>query len=72
MIAGIPILGICYGMQLINFFHGGAIERSDVREDGVFSISRSSSVQSALFKGWSSFFVCSFDCLFVLPLVGAR
>ena len=33
-----PILGICYGMQLINHVHGGKVERGDVREDGQFTI----------------------------------
>jgi len=31
---GIPILGICYGMQLITYFLGGKVERADRREYG--------------------------------------
>jgi len=34
----IPILGICYGMQLINRDSGGVVESSDSREDGQFKI----------------------------------
>jgi len=31
---GVPILGICYGMQLTTLVHGGAVSRSDSREYG--------------------------------------
>lgn len=33
-----PILGICYGMQLINYACGGRIQKGGVREDGQFLI----------------------------------
>lgn len=35
---GIPVLGICYGQQLINYVHGGTVEKKPVREDGQFEI----------------------------------
>ena len=31
---GVPVLGICYGMQLINFLMGGQVERAAVSEYG--------------------------------------
>ena len=47
---GKPILGICYGMQLINHVYGGTVERKAVREDGQFNlhINPSSLLYSAL------------------------
>ncbi len=36
---GVPILGICYGMQLINAHYGGRVGVSGLREDGQFTIS---------------------------------
>jgi GMP synthase (glutamine-hydrolysing) len=36
--SGKPILGICYGMQLINQAFGGNIEKKSTREDGQFTI----------------------------------
>ena len=34
----IPILGICWGMQYINFIQGGEVSTLSKREDGVFDI----------------------------------
>ena len=33
-----PVLGICYGMQLMNHFLGGSVAPLSTREDGVFAI----------------------------------
>jgi len=35
---GLPILGICYGMQLLAHHLGGKVERKRQREDGQFTI----------------------------------
>lgn len=31
---GVPVLGVCYGMQLLNIKHGGSVKASDRREYG--------------------------------------
>nr|CAH8838845.1 unnamed protein product [Trichobilharzia regenti] len=49
--AKIPVLGICYGMQLMNKFFGGQVIEGDTREDGVFSVDCDTT--SPLFKGLS-------------------
>lgn len=35
---GVPILGVCYGMQLMNYVNGGTVEKKATREDGQFTI----------------------------------
>uniref|UniRef100_A0A075HL58 GMP synthase [glutamine-hydrolyzing] n=1 Tax=uncultured marine thaumarchaeote KM3_72_A09 TaxID=1456261 RepID=A0A075HL58_9ARCH len=54
--SGIPILGICYGLQLIVDFYGGKVRRSEKREYGKTEIRREHS--SELFKGLDDKIVC--------------
>src|ERR1700730_6590511 len=51
---GVPVLGICYGMQWITHTLGGKVERAERREYGRASLERipaSSQPESALFHG---------------------
>ncbi len=47
---GIPILGICYGMQLMTYMLGGEVQKADKREYGVTSVKIDNS--SKLFAGF--------------------
>lgn len=47
-----PILGICYGMQLLNFVNGGTVVTKSIREDGQYTISVE--ISSKLFVGLES------------------
>lgn len=46
---GVPVLGICYGMQLMGKMLGGRVERSDQREYGKIGVDLDA--ESRLFKG---------------------
>ncbi|MEX0895960.1 MAG: glutamine-hydrolyzing GMP synthase [Patescibacteria group bacterium] len=47
----VPILGICYGMQVMNYQANGVIERKSTREDGQHEVELKN--DCALFKGLS-------------------
>ncbi len=49
--AGIPILGICYGMQLLGARLGGAVQKADSREYGPAFVELDR--DSALFEGFA-------------------
>jgi len=54
---GIPILGICYGMQLMTHMLGGKVNRADKREYGTTNVKINNS--SKLFSGFNN----ENDCL---------
>jgi len=49
---GIPILGICYGLQILSYTLGGKVESADDREYGKAIVSHNG--ESSLFNGVSS------------------
>lgn len=49
---GIPVLGICYGMQLMTYCLGGEVQRADKREYGVTEVQINNN--SELFKGFGN------------------
>lgn len=56
---GIPVLGICYGVQLLSYFLGGKVESSSRREYGAAQVRQNGSNQllagvSAEFQAWMS------------------
>ena len=53
---GIPVLGICYGAQLMNYLLGGTVKKAEVREYGHTDVDVDSS--TTLFKGVSDKTVC--------------
>ena len=65
---GIPILGICYGMQLMTITLGGEVEKASKREYGVTSVNIDNN--SLLFKGFNSsnnFLMSHTDFVKILP-----
>ena len=49
---GIPVLGICYGMQLMTYTLGGKVEKASTREYGATKVNIENS--SLLFKGFEN------------------
>ena len=65
---GIPILGICYGMQLMTHTLGGEVKRADKREYGVMPVALRGN--SKLFDGFedtNNFLMSHTDYVDVLP-----
>ena len=53
---GIPVLGICYGMQLISYLLGGNVEKANKREYGETTVKIDNT--SPLFSGFNSENIC--------------
>ena len=61
----IPILGICYGAQVLNIFHGGEISgKRDIKKTGYKSIQLDTS--SPLFKGFPSYIHAEFNTWYTI------
>ena len=54
---GIPVLGLCYGAQLMMHVLGGKVERADVREYGKTEVAVD--VESKLFEGVAPSTICA-------------
>lgn len=53
---GIPVLGICYGMQLMTHLLGGTVSRADKREYGTISVAINNT--ASIFKGFENTNTC--------------
>ena len=65
---GVPVLGICYGMQLMTHLLGGKVKRAKKREYGVTKVNINN--KSLLFKGFkrsNDFLMSHTDYVDVLP-----
>ncbi|MBR6949674.1 MAG: glutamine-hydrolyzing GMP synthase [Bacilli bacterium] len=65
---GIPILGICYGMQLMTYLLDGKVEKANKREYGVTSVNINN--RNSIFKDFKSnnnFLMSHTDYVSVLP-----
>ena len=65
---GIPILGICYGMQLMTHVLGGTVQKAEKREYGEINVQLDST--SKLFSNFSDSNICLMshtDYVFKLP-----
>ena len=65
---GIPVLGICYGMQLMTHMLGGKVQRAEKREYGVTNVKINN--KSKLFKGFdneNNFLMSHTDFVLDLP-----
>ena len=65
---GIPVLGICYGMQLMTYTLGGKVERANKREYGVIDVNiNNSSLLFGGFKKTNKFLMSHTDYVETLP-----
>lgn len=66
---GIPILGICYGMQAIAQVLGGKVEKNEVQETGecFVDFDTSSEIFSTALSGGNFLFMNHVDCVTKLP-----